>query len=575
MGFHPRFGLGLGFKPVSRIGRNPLLADYGTTLLAETGLVGLWQLQEANASSTPTPADSKGSSPLSIFRFGTGVFAQRRSLLKWDQAKSSYLFSDKASGNCFNGAAGAPLDMTGAAAFSAMAMVAPNVTRTGSAIRYTMFSKRAQTANAPGYEFGLVWDGTKTVLYLIIASTDTNAIEVRTTDDLPNATARHVAFTYDGSKTAAGVTFFVNGRAVVATTVLDALTGSATNATKFNIGSRGGNIQFLSAWLSHVGFFAAQLTPARVKALAYEPVKRTPPYTGRGRQKKLLIDDNDSDIDGEQMVRRAIASHLAGDTEIVGYIGSTSNVNSVAAIEAMFLAAGIVIPYGQYQGSDHDSGSLWTTAVRNNFNPTKSQSSYMDAVTAIRTILAAQPDGSTIYVDTGPLHVTQAFLQSPADGISSLTGLQMMAAKCPRLYNMGGYASNVAAEFNFAHASAAASWVYINCPVPIYNVPFEMLSGVNVGTAGNGDIDPARKAYELQKQASYSRSSAYDLMALEASSDPNHPDIAVDVQGTCAIDAGTGVCVWTPGAGTHFRLKIATSAATILPKLENGVNDAI
>ena len=55
-----------------------------------------------------------------------------------------------------------------------------------------------------------------------------------------------------------------------------------------------------------------------------------------------------------------------------------------------------------------------------------------------RTALAAADDGSVEIITIGFLNSIYEVLISPADGISSMTGLELVTAKVSKMWSMGG-----------------------------------------------------------------------------------------------------------------------------------------
>lgn len=95
-------------------------------------------------------------------------------------------------------------------------------------------------------------------------------------------------------------------------------------------------------------------------------------------------------------------------------------------------------------------------------------SDYATALTVLRTALAAAANGSVVIICTGPLTNISTLLQSPADGISGLTGSALVAAKVKFITVSGGIWPS-GTEADFAIDPVSASYVYANSPVPIYS----------------------------------------------------------------------------------------------------------
>jgi mono/diheme cytochrome c family protein len=114
------------------------------------------------------------------------------------------------------------------------------------------------------------WDvefhGAKPSVHLIHQWPD-QAIQVQAEKDLPLDTFLHLAFTYDGSGRAAGVTIYVNGEPVKTKAVKDKLPGSILTAAPFSIGGRGGAGAPFSGQIKDVRVFRRTLAPSEIALL--------------------------------------------------------------------------------------------------------------------------------------------------------------------------------------------------------------------------------------------------------------------------------------------------------------------
>src|SRR5262249_41255114 len=97
-----------------------------------------------------------------------------------------------------------------------------------------------------------------------------------------------------------------------------------------------------------------------------------------------------------------------------------------------------------------------------------------DAVTLYRKILAAQPDHSVVIITVGFLTNLAGLLQSPADGYSSLSGVELVRKKVLRLVSMAGKFPE-GWEFNVLKDSTASQVVFGGWPTPV------LLSGFEIG----------------------------------------------------------------------------------------------
>jgi len=172
---------------------------------------------------------------------------------------------------------------------------------------------------------------------------------------------------------------------------------------------------------------------------------------------------------------------------------------------------------------------------------------YGDAVTQYRTLLAAAPAQSVDVVSIGPLNNLRDVLQSPADGISSLTGAQLVASRVKRLWVMGG-ANPSGTEYNFnnnALAINSAHYVVANWPTPIIYNGFEIGNTILTGASVSGRAPGDLLAQALVDFGSSTRNS-WDPMAVLAAllADPDHSGFS-SVWGSNTVDAGTGANTFT------------------------------
>jgi hypothetical protein len=128
-----------------------------------------------------------------------------------------------------------------------------------------------------------------------------------------------------------------------------------------------------------------------------------------------------------------------------------------------------------------------------------------DAAALYRQILAAQPDHSVTIVSVGFLTNLHYLLLSEADGVSDLTGVELIQAKVAKLVVMGGHYPDSAGhpdgvEYNFEMDAGAAAEVMENWPTPIIFSGFELGADIETGAILQTDSppdNPVRRAYAL------------------------------------------------------------------------------
>ena len=92
----------------------------------------------------------------------------------------------------------------------------------------------------------------------------TDALLVRTTAQFKVTGWRHIAVTYDGSKTVAGVAIYINGIAQSLTTVVNTLSGASTSTAVAVIGNNIAGAYGLTGTFSQFRVYSVVLTPTQV-----------------------------------------------------------------------------------------------------------------------------------------------------------------------------------------------------------------------------------------------------------------------------------------------------------------------
>lgn len=161
--------------------------------------------------------------------------------------------------------AGAGIDFDGATAFSVAAWIR------GSAQDSTIMGDMLQGGTYRGWEMhvGTTANGGSStgVTIWLLNTYPGNAIQVSSSVNVLNGAWRHLAFTYDGSRTASGVKIYVDGAEVSGAATLNSLTGTIANGAgaELNLGSRqnGANHTF-TGQLDEAAVFNHALSAAEV-----------------------------------------------------------------------------------------------------------------------------------------------------------------------------------------------------------------------------------------------------------------------------------------------------------------------
>ncbi len=140
--------------------------------------------------------------------------------------------------------------------------------------------------DGPSYRgFDLLVLSGKVEVHLVNKFPD-NAIKVVTKAALPTNRWQHVLVTYDGSRKAAGVKLFVDGKPRSLETPNDSLSATITNASPLLIGARQKSFPFHGS-LDDVRFYDRALTPDEIASLASYPsllIARMPAEQRTGEQ---------------------------------------------------------------------------------------------------------------------------------------------------------------------------------------------------------------------------------------------------------------------------------------------------
>lgn len=128
----------------------------------------------------------------------------------------------------------------------------------------------------------------------------------------------------------------------------------------------------------------------------------------------------------------------------------------------------------------------------------KSNDGAQDAVSLYRKILSAQPDTSVVIVTVGFTTNLSELLRSQPDGLSPLTGKELVAKKVNRWVAMAGKFPE-GYEFNVKEDSIASKYVFDNWPTKLILSGFEIGEKILTGkklVAGNLK-SPARMAFAI------------------------------------------------------------------------------
>ncbi len=564
------------------IGPIPLSAtdSYLSLITTDANLVSIWRMDEVSGT---TFADSKGAHNAAI---NGGVTLG---------VSSTYLSGDASTAATFNGTSGyasigdvSALDFTRTSPFTISAIVKPNVTRSGGATDYWIYTKQNPSAPFNGLMFGLRWDGTKTGLFgIFVADYPTQAIRLLSSYDLANGTTYLVTMTYDGSGTAAGMKLYVNGVRVSAADDTSAVAqsiaaGQTTTASGFaaELGRRGTLNKWFKGDLKDVAIFNTAKAASYLLSLAGASHAVSPAYTvNQSPRPQVLYDmDIDSDVDDVVDAVTMLALERQGELDIVGAVVSSANVKAAPTWLAIANYYGrSTIPTGVNTAAPGNNISSYDTTIASTYGVSgkTDASQFENYLTTQRRTLAAAPDNSIEYITTGDLSSVKGLLQSSADGFSSLNGVDLVAQKVRNLWVVAGNWPDGSAVSDFGSTStnaAISNYVLANWPTSVPIIFDSISDGDTVFTGQNvmealSSSNPARKAWELyfgNTSATNTRQgwSQIAMLPLARGLWPNSltsVDYSAKVQvGTAAVNATTGVTSWseTPNSNHAYLGKI-------------------
>lgn len=257
---------------------------------------------------------------------------------------------------------------------------------------------------------------------------------------------------------------------------------------------------------------------------AFEPLCKTP---------RTVLLDTDIGPDCDDVGALAVLIYYAKQYgfPIGGVCNCTSNKAGNGVIDAICRRCGIETPpLGQWHGKDfmdQIEHCKYNTAVAEAHSEAYRNGTLQvdDEVTYYRKRLAAAKDGEVMVISIGMFNNLAALLESPADDISPLTGVELVKAKVYALVSMAailpqGRECNVMCDYK------ASEKVFNNWPTAIYLSDFHI--GVNVKT-GYPHItdeaailaDPLPMSYHLYTKAwnwegaVKGQNASYDLTAVQ------------------------------------------------------------
>lgn len=226
--------------------------------------------------------------------------------------------------------------------------------------------------------------------------------------------------------------------------------------------------------------------------------------------KKILLDtDMGNDCDDAGAMAMLCNFHKQNICRIAGIVAGTSRRDSLQTVCAICDYYGLSdIPMGELK-REHLFDNTWSygyyaRAVNAVYTNKYSFAPGENSVITMRKVLAESCDNSITFVEIGTQANIALLLDSPADGISPLSGKDLFNAKVAELVVMGGsFVDKLGddgkkfAEFNIQNDVPSAQKVLNDVRVPITFCPFELGEGIMTGRNFHSKPNPVGLAYEV------------------------------------------------------------------------------
>lgn len=497
--------------------------SYQNQILKDSSLVGFWRLDERGGY---TFADSKGGNTATIKGTVTSGVS------------TSYLVGDTSTASTFDGSSGyasigdvSDLNIfTRTQPFTITAIIKPNVTRSGVTTDYWIYSKQNPAANFNGLMLGIRWLASSTqtagstgLIVQFGSNFPTQYIHLWNDQDLLNGVEYLVSVTYDGTGVAAGFKLYIDGVAIPAfddagSSSQTIAAGQVTTAVGFaaEIGRRGTLNKWFKGNIKDVAIFNVAKSATWMQALVFAAnaskgtnfVVNSSVYTPNVSPRPQVIYDLDHDSDAGDTAEMVMMLNLEhqGLLDLAAVIVTSTNTKAAPAAYAVMNYYGRTsIPTGANTTNSPGnsvSPNSWVQTVATNFSVVgfTDASNFPTATTVLRTLLAGAPNNSLDWVTNGDLGSVQLLLQSGADGISSLTGLQLITQKIKSIWIVGGNWPSGEGVSDISGSSAistVSSYVFLNWPITVPMILVSITEGNQVQYGSNvmvglNSLNPAR-----------------------------------------------------------------------------------
>ena len=249
--------------------------------------------------------------------------------------------------------------------------------------------------------------------------------------------------------------------------------------------------------------------------------------------KNLIIFDTDMDTDCDDAGAFAmlLEAHLQNKIELIGVIADSVSPYAAPCCEVIAEYYGVHVPFGTVFSDDYfdtesnierfadyrrhskncmEQGRGYNYAFAKEIN--KTDKDYPAAVSIYRKLLSDAEDKSVTVLCVGMLTAIAEALNSEADEISPLSGIELFSRKVKRVITMGN--PEKINDFNWGKDALAAECFFELCPCEIL-ISAEG-TGIVTGEHLSSGLDcehPLRKAYEIWLGGPNRGRNSWDLVA--------------------------------------------------------------
>jgi hypothetical protein len=214
----------------------------------------------------------------------------------------------------------------------------------------------------------------------------------------------------------------------------------------------------------------------------------------------ILDTDIENDVDDVGAVALLHALADRGEARILAMGVSVTHRWSAPCLDVLNTWYGRPdIPIGVVKGKGVETGSKYAQTLAAEFpHDLKSADDAADAAALYRRALAEQPDGSVVMISIGFLTNMARLIESPADSVSDLSGVELVRRKVKVWVAMAGQFPQ-GREWNVYQDAMSSKTAIEKWPTPIVFSGFEIGDKIQTGAALKGVAagSPVRRGYEL------------------------------------------------------------------------------